>query len=157
MHQVVIDTAKRDDLAALLALYKHLNPDDPPLTAEVGQAIWQRILEAPGTRVIVAKLDKLLVGSCTITVIPNLTRAGRSYALIENVITHPDRRRQGIGRLVLDAAVQCAWDANCYKVMLATGSRRDETLRFYESAGFAKGTKTFFEAKPEQAAGEGPR
>jgi hypothetical protein len=40
------------------------------------------------------------------------------------------------------------WKAGCYKVMLATGSRREETLHFYEGAGFDRGGKTFFEAHP---------
>jgi hypothetical protein len=40
-----------------------------------------------------------------------------------------------------------AWEAGCYKIMLATGSRREETLQFYESAGFERGGKTFFQAR----------
>jgi hypothetical protein len=47
---------------------------------------------------------------------------------------------------VLRAALDNARQAGCYKVMLATGSRREETLRFYEQAGFERGVKTFFQA-----------
>jgi hypothetical protein len=47
----------------------------------------------------------------------------------------------------LASALKAAWDANCYKVMLATGSPKPETLRFYESAGFERGGKTFFQAR----------
>ena len=47
----------------------------------------------------------------------------------------------------LSATLKAAWDANCYKVMLATGSPKPETLRFYESAGFERGGKTFFQAR----------
>ena len=50
-------------------------------------------------------------------------------------------------RAVLHVALDIAWKANCYKVMLATGSKQEATLRFYESAGFMKGGKTYFEAR----------
>ena len=88
-----------------------------------------------------------LVGTCTLTVIPNLTRNGRSYGIIENVVTDERHRRQGIGKALLQAALERAWTAGCYKVTLTTGSRRPETLAFYEGAGFRRDVKTAFEAK----------
>jgi hypothetical protein len=42
-------------------------------------------------------------------------------------------------------AVDIAEDSNCYKVMLLTGSKKEETLKFYEEAGLARGIKTGFE------------
>jgi GNAT superfamily N-acetyltransferase len=88
-----------------------------------------------------------LVSSCALVIVPNLTRGVRPYGLIENVVTHVDHRRAGLGRAVLAAAVEAAWVADCYKIMLATGSRREETLRFYGGAGFARGGKTYFEVR----------
>lgn len=71
-------------------------------------------------------------------VVPSLARGGRGYAVIENVVTHPECRRLGRGSAVVGAAVEAAWAANCYKVSLATGSQRESTLRFYEKAGFQR-------------------
>ena len=89
----------------------------------------------------------VLISTCTLVTVPNLTRGVRPYGLIENVVTHPDHRRTGLGRAVLSFALDVAWKAGCYTVMLATGSRREETLHFYEGAGFDRGGKTFFEAR----------
>ena len=100
------------------------------------------------TTVMVAEATGELVSTCTLVIVPNLTRGVRPYGLIENVVTHPGHRRTGLGQAVLSASLNAAWNADCYKVMLATGSRREETLRFYEKAGFKRGGKTFFEARP---------
>jgi GNAT superfamily N-acetyltransferase len=97
--------------------------------------------------VIVAQAAGLLVSSCALAVVPNLSRGGRPYGVIENVVTHADYRRQGLGRRVLAHALDIAWQANCYKVLLATGSQRESTLRFYEEAGFHRGGKTYFEVR----------
>ena len=61
--------------------------------------------------------------------------------MIENVVTHADYRRLGRGRRVLAHVLDIAWQANCYKVLLATGSKRETTLRFYEGVAFIVGAK----------------
>ena len=101
---------------------------------------------------IVAVEDGLIVASCTLVVVPNLTRGARSYGLIENVVTHAAFRRRGLGRRVLHHALAMAWELRCYKVMLLTGSREESTLRFYERAGFKRGVKTGFIAYPNDRA-----
>lgn len=147
----VVRPARRPDLAKLLGLYRHLNPDDPVLSETEAEAAWTRLLTSPN-RVFVAELAGRLVSSCTLIIAPNLTRNARPFGLIENVVTYADFRRRGLGRAVLAAALQAAWDHGCYKVMLMTGSKRESTLHFYEGSGFARGAKTAFLAMPPQQA-----
>jgi GNAT superfamily N-acetyltransferase len=147
MDDVVVRTAIRPDLAGVLLLYKHLNPADPTPDPAQAETAWSTLLDSPLTTVFVADVGGVPVASCTLVVVPNLTRGTRPYGLIENVVTHADYRRRGLGKTVLTAALDAAWDANCYKVMLATGSRNPATLRFYHNAGFVRNSKTFFEAR----------
>jgi GNAT superfamily N-acetyltransferase len=88
----------------------------------------------------------VLTSSCTLVVIPNLTRSGQPYGLIENVVTHSTYRGRGFGKQILQAAVEAAWKADCYKVMLMTGSKRPSTLAFYAAAGFEQ-NKTGFQIR----------
>jgi len=136
------------DLQSLLALYRHLNPMDPPLDDGTARDIWLETLANPRSRHFGGFDGDVLVSACTITVIPNLTRGGRPYALIENVVTDATHRRRGWGNAVLAAALEFAWSHGCYKVMLLTGRKNEATHRFYEKARFSKDEKQGFVARP---------
>ena len=66
----ILRPIQKNELSELLSLYRYLNQDDPVL-AEDGRmkALWEEI------------------------VIKNLTRGASPYALIEGVVTHPDKRK----------------------------------------------------------------
>jgi ribosomal protein S18 acetylase RimI-like enzyme len=147
MADPIIRPANQSDLPGLLALYRHLHPKDPELDPSEAEAAWLTLLSSGLTTVIVADAAGSLVSSCTLAVVPNLSHGARPYGVIENVVTHSEHRRRGLGGAVLEAALAIAWDADCYKVTLATGSRRESTLRFYEGAGFLRGGKTYFEIR----------
>ncbi len=144
---VTIREIAEDELFALLHLYTHLHANDPPLPLDEAAEIWTPMVRNSNQCVYGAYWEGELVATCTLIVIPNLTRGGRPYGLIENVVTHPDYRRRGCGTAVLKHALNAAWERGCYKVMLLTGSKNEETLRFYENAGFQRGVKTGFVAR----------
>ncbi len=146
MSTLVVRPADRSDLPRLLDLYVHLDPDDARCQPEEAAAILDRLSRLEGSAVLVGAVGDRLVTTCTLVVIPNLTRGDQPYALIENVVTHADHRGAGFGRAILGAAVERAWAAGCYKVMLMTGSRKPSTLAFYEAAGFAP-SKTGFQVR----------
>ncbi|MFA1626897.1 N-acetyltransferase family protein [Rhizobium mongolense] len=142
-----IRPAEPSDLPGILALYRQLNPGDPVLDLPSAEPTWLALLSCGLTTVFVAEMEGKLVSSCTLAIVPNLSRGARPYGVIENVVTDADYRRMGLGRAVLHAARDKGWEANCYKVLLATGSQRESTLRFYEGAGFQRGGKTYFEIR----------
>ncbi|MGA9761880.1 MAG: GNAT family N-acetyltransferase [Gaiellaceae bacterium] len=137
------------DLDNLLALYEFLHDADLPLPARpVVESVWNELLSSPNYRYYGGLVGGELVTSCTLTVIPNLTRACRPYGVIENVVTHADHRRRGYGKAILERALADAWSSGCYKVMLLTGRLDEGTFSFYESAGFDRHSKQAFIAKP---------
>lgn len=148
---MLIRAVERNELPALLALYRHLHPTDPVVEPSPDiDRLWEEICSNPALHYLAAGVDGALVSTCTLTVIPNLTRGARPYGVIENVVTHPEFRHQGIGSAILRHARDLAWRQGCYKVMLLTGRKDEATLRFYEKAGFFSGVKTGFVAmRPE--------
>ena len=146
MSDLGIRPANRTDLPRLLDLYVHLNPDDAGCSPENAVAVLDLLTRYEGSVILVGAIGEVLVTTCTLIVIPNLTRGGKPYALIENVVTHADHRGAGFGRTVLSAAIEHAWRAECYKVMLMTGSKKPLTLAFYKAAGFEQ-SKTGFQVR----------
>ena len=143
---MLVRAARSEDLPDLLALYRHLNPTDQIPSLAVAECRLQELLSYPGSTVFLGIADASTVASCTLVVIPNLTRGGQPYGLIENVVTHADHRGRGYGKQVLQAAIGAAWEAGCYKVMLMTGSKDPATLAFYAAAGFEQ-SKTGFQVR----------
>lgn len=141
-----IRQADQRDLPALIDLYQHLAEGDEKPRFEVAQHVFEQFQAYSGSMIVIGQSGGALVTSCTLVVIPNLTRGGRSYGLIENVVTHRDYRNRGFGKQVLQYAAEAAWKAGCYKVMLMTGSKKRDTLDFYRAAGFEQ-SKTGFQMR----------
>ncbi|BCB19536.1 GNAT family N-acetyltransferase [Bosea sp. ANAM02] len=146
MTALVIRGAEQADLPALQNLYRHLLPEDERCPDDRAAAILESLRRFEGSAVLIGLLGTDLVASCTLVVIPNLTRGGTPYALIENVVTDSGHRNRGLGKAILKAALDRAWAAACYKAMLMTGSKKPSTLAFYEAAGFEQ-SKTGFQAR----------
>lgn len=58
---------------------------------------------------------------------------GRPAGLIEDIWTHEDFRKQGLGKQVVEALVEVARKKDCYKVVLICG---EHNIPFYEKCGF---------------------
>ena len=143
MTDLVLRAADPADRDALRALMAELHPDEQSAPDRVDA----ELIGHPGVTVLLAVADGTTRATCTLAILPNLSRGGRPWAAIGNVVTAASHRRQGLGRAVLAEAVRLAREAGCYKIHLATGSRRESTLAFYESAGFTRGAKTYFEIR----------
>ena len=132
------------DFQQLMELYTHLHEKDIPEMDERVSSVWESILADKNHHIIVAELKGKIISSCVCVIIPNLTRNQRPYAFVENVVTHSDFRGKGIATACLNYARDIAKSENCYKLMLLTGSKNENTLNFYRRAGYNSEDKTAF-------------
>jgi GNAT superfamily N-acetyltransferase len=132
---MLIRLAQKEDYNQLLGLLKQLNPADPE-TAEVEYKVFEEIIESKYLDLIVAENEGNLLGSCYLNLVPNMTRGGRPYAVIENVITDSEHRSRGIGKALIKRALELAGKENCYKVMLMSGRKDQAVHAFYKKCGF---------------------
>ena len=130
-----IRRVKSNEYGQLLGLMRQLNPLDPE-ASEIELQVFKEIINSKYLDLFVAEDGGVLLGSCYINVIPNITRGGRPYAVIENVITDSAHRNRGIGKSLLDHAVELAWEQSCYKVMLMSGRTEGAVHSFYRKCGF---------------------
>lgn len=140
---------KKEDLPALLRLYRQLDASDAALSREAAEAVWEQIGAQDNIVYIGAVEAGEVVSACYIAIIPNLTRGGRSIGFVENVVTDAAYRRRGLARQVLQEAIRIAREKGCYKVMLQSGAGRTQAHALYESLGFDGQAKRAFDLRLE--------
>jgi GNAT superfamily N-acetyltransferase len=135
---VMFRDARRDEVPRIVALLA----DDvlgAGREAEVDDAYWAAfddIAADPRNRLIVAEADGQLAGTLQLTFVPGLSRHGTLRAQIEGVRVAAPWRGQGLGRAMIEWAVDAARRNGCGLVQLTSDKRRADAIRFYESMGF---------------------
>jgi GNAT superfamily N-acetyltransferase len=144
MQILVIRKAKEEELPKLLEVYTFLHDNPFPMIDSRIEKIWSRIMSDEKQHILLGHVNDVLVSSCVINIIENLTHEQRPYAVIENVVTHPAYRKRGYASQLLSAAKSIAVNNNCYKIMLMTGSKKKSTHTFYRQAGYNSNDKKAF-------------
>ena len=140
----MVREAVKEDLDELLNLYLFLHEKNIPKKSEYLENTWKTIIEDINHHIVVKEINGKIVSSCVCVIIPNLTRNIRPYALIENVVTNEGYRGKGYATECLNYAKEIAIKNNCYKMMLLTGTKNENTVAFYKSAGYNSDDKIAF-------------
>ncbi|MEM6933965.1 MAG: GNAT family N-acetyltransferase [Pseudomonadota bacterium] len=132
-----IRPARIGDGPSAIKLYRELVGDTVQVAdGPLGAKRWAAVVTHSGTSVFVADDPaKGVHGMVTLHVLPNVSFAGQSYALIENVVIGKEHRGKGVGRALMDEAIRTAWRSDCHHIMLLTGHDMD-ARGFYEKLGF---------------------
>ncbi|MCR4948426.1 MAG: GNAT family N-acetyltransferase [Treponema sp.] len=137
-----------EDIPSLLDLYVQLAEVNKNVTLEKARDVWAREIRENKNIKYFGALEKgKVVSTCYCTIIPNLTNAARPVCFVENVVTDKDYRKQGLGKKVIEKAIETAKKNNCYKVILFSGVARKEAHQFYENLGFSSKTKIAFDMR----------
>ncbi len=145
----VVRQGRQSDIPRLLELYAQLVISSSP--AESGlvpthddyRRVFARMMSVPGLELVVAEDEGTVLGSLVLLVVPNLSHRGLPWALVENVIVDGGRRRNGIGKLLMEYAIGRAKESGCYRIGLSSDNRRQEAHRFYRALGFEASAQGF--------------
>ena len=140
MDELTYRLATDDDLSKVVSLCALLYEESEGTTPSLDKAktIFSRIRQYPDYRVYLAESGGKTVGTFTLLIFDNLGHGGAPSAIVENVVVYPEYRGQGLGKDMMDFAMQQAREAGCYKLALSTNAKREDAHRFYESLGYKR-------------------
>ena len=85
--------------------------------------------------IVIAEADGAARAVCTASFAQALRTVGR-YAIFQEMYVEPDWRSSGVGRAVIDFALEYAVASGCQVVELGTPRMGERQIEFYERAGF---------------------
>lgn len=134
--ELSLRTATVADLPLLNQLYAEMDREGL-LEAGAISAIWEQMQQFPNYNIYLAEQTGKAVGTFTLLVLPTMMHRGfHRSALLDSVAVRPALRGQGIGKAMMQMALELAREAGCYKVMLSSNLKRERAHGFYRSLGF---------------------
>jgi ribosomal protein S18 acetylase RimI-like enzyme len=141
LQNIVFRRATRADLPAIV----HMLADDElgsqreqfetPLPQSYESA-FEQINSDPNHELIVAELNGEVIGTLHLMFLPSLSYQGGLRAQIESVRVGKHFQSQGIGRQMMQWAMERARQRDAHVVQLTTHNSRVDAHRFYERLGF---------------------
>lgn len=104
--------------------------------SHLGRAALRALVEWPGSRLIVARVDGEIVGTLTLVTFPIPTGL---RAWIEDVVVDEAARGHGVGAALTHAAVELARADGARTVDLTSRPARESANRLYEKLGVGVG------------------
>ena len=122
---MVIREAMPEDVAAILAVYRAAGIErEDGFSVEEAAAQLQSFRAYPNYRVFVAVLESEVVGTYSLLIMDNLAKRGRRSGIAEEVGVMPGHQGKGIGRAMMEHAMEQCRMAGCYKLALSSNMRR---------------------------------
>ena len=140
---------KKDDLEGILKLLEQLIDNrGPTINFNYAIKIWNYV-ETNNIKYMLAKENNDIIGLCYLCVFPNLTHNGKSLGYIGHLIVDKNYRQKGIGKKLMQKAIEYSKKSNCYKVIIQSGIEREGAHKFYEKLGFDGKSKKAYELNLE--------
>ncbi len=136
--EVKIRQATLDDVKDILQIYAESLDNGKVLSVEKAQIVFLKQQQYPDYKVFVAEYEQQLVGTFALLIMENMAHQGTPSAVVEDVGVIPAMQGKGIGKVMMEYALNYAKEKGCYKMSLSSNLRRDKAHQFYESLGFQK-------------------
>lgn len=140
MSNVIFRTARSSDLASIISMLADdklgANRESLERSQQAYEQAFSEIDSDPNNFVYVAEDDGAVIGCLQVTFIANLSFEGGRRALIEAVRVADSHQGQGLGKRLMQYAIDLARERSCKIVQLTSNNQRQDAIRFYEQLGF---------------------
>lgn len=126
---MIVKLLGNDELGALRELFQD------PLPQTYYNAFAEIDADKNNYLMVVEDGDKI-IGTMQLTMITYLTYQGGKRAQIEGVRIDEDYRGKGVGKDMIEWAIDKARESGCHLVQLTTDKKRPKALEFYQKLGF---------------------
>ena len=134
-----IRLAEKKDLEMILELYHGLTEDpEDKITLPEAEKKFEKFSLYPDYKLYVAEYKNEIVGTFALLIMDNLAHRGESSSVVEDVVIRNDLQGKGIGKVMMNFAMDVSRKKGCYKMVLSSLLRRESAHLFYESLGFKK-------------------
>ncbi len=117
---IEIRAATENDLQDIINLYAQPEMDNGKiLSIRDAQKILNRIQQYPNYVVYVALINNVIVGTFALLIMDNLAHIGTPSGIVEDVAVCQNNHGQGIGKKMMQFAMQKCKDFGCYKLILS--------------------------------------
>jgi len=130
-----IRSARHEDFPAVFSVLSQMHKE-ASLDEDSSETAFCEILESPSRVILVAVESGTVVATLDLFIMANMTRGGRPWAGIENLVVDAEHRRAGIGKALMEVAVDLAREQGCYKLQLVSHQRRNVAHDLYRQIGF---------------------
>jgi GNAT superfamily N-acetyltransferase len=135
---MTIIEASKKHLPQILRLYAEVLDKGEVLSITDAENIFNKMLTYPNYKVYIVEIDYQVVGTFALLIMDNLAHIGTPSGIIEDVVVSKDFQGNGIGKLMMNFAMEKCREFGCYKMVLSSNLKRVEAHQFYENLGFEK-------------------
>ena len=133
-----IRAATEENLQAILDLHLEIEDDSRVLSIEKARSIFARMQSYPDYKIYVVMLGGSIVGTFALLIMDNLAHMGAPSGVLEDVVVHRDWRGKGVGKQMVQFAMDRCGERGCYKLALSSNLKRKAAHRFYDDLGFQR-------------------
>ena len=128
-HTAIIELLQQKHMEQVILLLQNMSVYLPPKDSY--NFIWKSFINQPNVHSVVATENEEVVGYGAV-VIETKIRGGKT-GHIEDIVSHPNKRNMGIGKMIINALYEIAKTNQCYKVSLQS---QQHNISFYEKCEY---------------------
>lgn len=140
--RLIVRHATSRDAGSVEGLYAQLLPLSGGVSVDPDRL--DQIADDPRNLLLVVEQEGVVIATALLTICLDAMYRSQPFGVVENVVVDASRRSAGCGRALLEAVDRVALSADCSKVMLLSGTMRNDAHAYFAAMGYDGDAKRGF-------------